>query len=479
VSNRQPEQLSVKWCVSNMKSVSSNQSGTDYVSLLKFELNEMGLIYQDPSLKIYQKDVEQKLLDEEFDIRFSPDKDIQKKLLKLDKKGFERRYQARMLTSEEYRNGMELAREADRIFVPEADRKYGGLSGSLPEFLRNEDAILGLTGEFPTKYPTGINWKAVMETAMVVSAVVGGGIVLNKYSTDKKFANDVDSGIAKVKAQISGAASGMFGGIGGLINASEETKENKAPVARIKFNRDDLKGGKAIRFDASESYDPDGKIVKYKWMFEKQDGETEAEVTPTPVIEKKLESGLYKITLDAEDDRGKTGSADIGVNVEAPQKTSRMPEGHFLIYDGIKIYGDDEQAIKDGAMVLEFARKFSSVDYGSIKKNNKWVEVTKMGDRALGDSGGDGFRINKKYLRSQIEKKEILWAVGTAVHESEHNYLENTNPNILPSVDEDLARTAGLKARENLSYVPRDMIDEFYREFNFSDAVDNQDLKIQ
>ncbi|TRZ54606.1 hypothetical protein D4Q76_02085 [archaeon] len=207
-----------------MKSDNNNQSGTDYASLLRFELNEMGLIYQDPSLKSYQKDVEQKLLDEEFDIRFNTNnpEDIQRKLLNLDKKGFERRYQARMLTKQEYGDGIEDLKGLEKeMFVSADDRKYGGLSSGLPDFLKNENAIFGFTGgEFPT--PTGINWKAVMETVMVVSAAVVGGIVLNKYSTDKKFADDIDSGITKAKAQISGAASGFFG-----------LFENPAPPAAV------------------------------------------------------------------------------------------------------------------------------------------------------------------------------------------------------------------------------------------------------
>lgn len=51
------------------------------------------------------------------------------------------------------------------------------------------------------------------------------------------------------------------------IDEKQDISYNSAPVASIKTNKDDYYFGEPIDFDASESYDSDGKIVSYNWDF--------------------------------------------------------------------------------------------------------------------------------------------------------------------------------------------------------------------
>ncbi len=348
-----------------MKSVSSNQSGTDYASLLRFELNEMGLIYQDPSLKSYQKRVEQELLEEEFDIRFNTNnpEDIQRKLLKLDKKGFERRYQARMLTSEEYRNGMELAREADGIFVPESHRNLDGVrAAGMDSFLesnvaeahiipgkptppkiehRNETYIekhfykaMNVLSDVGKEIYKDVDWVVgglldsskwlaeqmskhpLIVGAVTVTGVVGLGVAADyKYNGGNTVKKVGDYSKSAGKA-ISGGAAGVFGGIGGLF------KENQPPVADFEI-KGNLTEGSPIEI-LDKSYDTDGRIAKTEIRV---DGRV------TPIPNQVLSQGEHVISLTVTDNDGKSA---------VKSETVAVMEKLYVFTPDIRVHGSDE-----------------------------------------------------------------------------------------------------------------------------------------
>lgn len=146
----------------------------------------------------------------------------------------------------------------------------------------------------------------------------------------------------------------------------------------------------------------------------------------------------------------------------APVPTATEP---FLMYDGIKIIGD-EQFQKDNVMWLEFAKKYSPQDYQFIRSNTKWIKSTTI---PAAGAGGDGFYWNKSFLRMMIENKNInsgenlKGAVATAAHESGHNSVFNTD-----RMNETYANIFYHKAWDNLSYVNESELDNFYKNFNFS-----------
>lgn len=154
-----------------MRSENSNQSEIDYAGLNEYKTREMDLISQDPSLKGYQKDAEQNLLDEEMDIKFSKNtpENTLKRLLELDKKGLRRRYHTGIITMREYADGMEdLRKYGKEILVLKSHAKYGGITKMLPDMLKDRNAKA--------------SFKGILAALGILSAVAAGALVLNKPS---------------------------------------------------------------------------------------------------------------------------------------------------------------------------------------------------------------------------------------------------------------------------------------------------------
>lgn len=90
---------------------------------------------------------------------------------------------------------------------------------------------------------------------------------------------------------------------------------NDSPVAKIKVER--LVTYSSIRFDASESYDPDGSISRYQWDF----GDGQQGEGPNP-IHTYQQSGVYTATLTVEDDSNTTTSRN---HQQVPVVVNRRP----------------------------------------------------------------------------------------------------------------------------------------------------------
>ncbi|MBM3311310.1 MAG: PKD domain-containing protein [Candidatus Aminicenantes bacterium] len=95
-----------------------------------------------------------------------------------------------------------------------------------------------------------------------------------------------------------------FSGAGGVVIP------NLAPVANFAFSPTTGLAPLTVAFDASASYDPDGTIAQYDWIF--GDGDTAAGRTVSHVFQKK---GTYAVKLTVVDDRGKSASAVKTVEV--------------------------------------------------------------------------------------------------------------------------------------------------------------------
>lgn len=88
---------------------------------------------------------------------------------------------------------------------------------------------------------------------------------------------------------------------GGSTSQASVTVEvrSKPPVAEFEVWRTGK--GATVEFDASDSYDPDGRIIQYHWTF----GDGLMESTEEPVVEHTYPGdGVYTVTLVVEDDYG-------------------------------------------------------------------------------------------------------------------------------------------------------------------------------
>jgi PKD repeat protein len=100
----------------------------------------------------------------------------------------------------------------------------------------------------------------------------------------------------------------------GATDSATATKTglNRPPVALFTENATIVDLGDTIHFDASDSYDPDGTIVKYQWNF--GDGTT---ATGVEVDYTYGEAGNYTVTLTVTDNDGASASATAMKTVQA------------------------------------------------------------------------------------------------------------------------------------------------------------------
>ena len=81
------------------------------------------------------------------------------------------------------------------------------------------------------------------------------------------------------------------------------TVENTPPLASCRFSSDSPVVGEWILFDASASYDPDGRLIDFVWDF--GDGTSTRGTRVGHAFE---EIGVYAVRLTIEDDAGATAS---------------------------------------------------------------------------------------------------------------------------------------------------------------------------
>jgi PKD repeat protein len=99
---------------------------------------------------------------------------------------------------------------------------------------------------------------------------------------------------------------------------------NQPPTARLTANPTSGEAQLFVRFDASSSWDPDGHIMSYDWIF--GDGSTGSSVSPFHVY---TSAGTYTVKLTVTDDEGviDTATGKITVTSEAQNED---PKANFL-----------------------------------------------------------------------------------------------------------------------------------------------------
>lgn len=115
--------------------------------------------------------------------------------------------------------------------------------------------------------------------------------------------------------------------LGATASRSIIVSVTQAPVAVIKVDRTSADAAPAvINFDASDSFDADGRIVSYRWDF----GDGSTEVVPV-VAHTYARPGTFRARLTVVDDKGITGTADvlISINIRTPSIEIRTPPAHI------------------------------------------------------------------------------------------------------------------------------------------------------
>jgi WD40 repeat protein len=99
------------------------------------------------------------------------------------------------------------------------------------------------------------------------------------------------------------------------INDTQSTSINKQPIAKINIAKDTiLQEDKEIIFNGEDSFDTDGKIVKYSW---KQNDEV---ISNKSTINLKFKSGFHIVELEVEDNNGAIGVVRKQINIKIDYK---------------------------------------------------------------------------------------------------------------------------------------------------------------
>ena len=108
---------------------------------------------------------------------------------------------------------------------------------------------------------------------------------------------------------------------------------NQPPVARFTYSPTNPQPGQWIQFDASSSYDPDGRITSYQWDF---DGDGVFDATGPVVYYRFGAAGTYFVRLRVTDDAGATGEGTRPVTV---QVANQPPVARFTFSPSLPLVG--------------------------------------------------------------------------------------------------------------------------------------------
>lgn len=107
------------------------------------------------------------------------------------------------------------------------------------------------------------------------------------------------------------------------FTAAEDLPPDVPPVAKIRGPVALATAQEMVRLLAIESYDPDGRIVLYRWDF----GDGESRTTASPSIDYASTAALapFVATLTVVDDKGRSGKATISLPVTSGVGTPSTP----------------------------------------------------------------------------------------------------------------------------------------------------------
>jgi len=175
--------------------------------------------------------------------------------------------------------------------------------------------------------------------------------------------------------------------------------ENEPPVASFTWEAVSPEGARIlvkprtcdfVRFDASSSHDPDGRVIKYEWDWE-SDGRFDL-ITAEPVVEHRFSTvGSYKVTLRVTDDNGATDTATQIIKIEerkSPVADFTFSPGKPTVRDVVKF--TDRSHDPDGKIVAwhwDFGDGDTSTErnptHRYAEKKTFTVKLTVTGDDGL------------------------------------------------------------------------------------------------
>ena len=119
-------------------------------------------------------------------------------------------------------------------------------------------------------------------------------------------------------------------GVSLLLIAAQCSISNMRPIAVLTADRTSGMSPLAVGFDASGSYDPDGVIVSYTWVF--GDGTSGMGPTATHTFITNTDR-TYTVTLTVTDDGGRTSSSSVSISVVVGSESSTGRPTAYVWYE--------------------------------------------------------------------------------------------------------------------------------------------------
>jgi PKD repeat protein len=178
--------------------------------------------------------------------------------------------------------------------------------------------------------------------------------------------------------------------------------ENLLPVPLFNYNPIQPEVDEQIIFDASESNDPDGKIVDYEWDF--GDGDSSHGITKSVCRHSYSSSGKFQANLTVTDNEGGTGEKTSEVIVEEP-----LPEAIGTYSPGEPKVGevitfDASQSKDKRGRIVDYEWDFDdgylgkrvSIDHQYSRSSTYNVKLTVTNDRGVKDSSIIAVTVSEK-----------------------------------------------------------------------------------
>ena len=180
---------------------------------------------------------------------------------------------------------------------------------------------------------------------------------------------------AQVFQQLQGDARAANRGLWGACSTSPAPGGNQAPRAEFTFSPENPRSGEAVRFDATNSVDPDGWITQYNWDF--GDGSTDSSLTVTHAYSR---DGVFTVTLTVIDDRNAAGRTSktivVGDTTSPPPPPSPLPSSKSVVIESIHYdaEGDDNANLNGEWVVLRANQQVAM---------KGWTLADEVGDRGV------------------------------------------------------------------------------------------------
>ncbi|UCE36335.1 MAG: PKD domain-containing protein [Thermoplasmata archaeon] len=181
---------------------------------------------------------------------------------------------------------------------------------------------------------------AVFCAAVLVSASFAG-VVETEFTETQDSEEQQISDVVKDQTELEDMGTEMWGPV--LLGPNEPPVANAGPMITVDTNE-------VVQFDGSDSNDPDGSIVSYKWYF--QDDSTGSGVNPTHSYTKE---GFYNVILVVEDNNGATDQDSVLITVH-----NVYPDAHTSI--DVTAY-EDELVTFDASGSLDTPSDQSTLTY--------------------------------------------------------------------------------------------------------------------